>query len=443
MGPCRTTLAAFALAACCLASTSALAFEDRHIFVTNRGGNNIVELDDSLAFVKTWFDSAGLSSPNGMAFTPTGQLFVADTGNHRILGYDKNGVLVTSWSMAPYSATSVESLNFDDQGELLASSNPGDGRVQRFDKTFAPKGYLVNDPSFSNLGNVNFTLAKHVVLSDFSGQGRGMRELDPVTGKVLLTFGAEPGLFQEDMAVDGTDRIFVSQYSKHEIAVFDPSRKLERTIKAAGLASPTGIAITHDCRVVVSSFGSGEVFELKHDGTFLRKIKIPGLSLPESIAIAGQRLPGSFTDIVMEPVPKCDGTDPDGGPGPDASGDARPDAAVESGGDALEGGAGSDGASGGAGGPGGAGGADASAAGSGGGGAPSDAAASEAAGGGSGAAAFGASPTAPDEGSGCGCRVRDPSAGAGGLMAGSLPLMLLARRRNGLRRAPARPAASR
>ncbi len=375
----------------CLAATSANAFEKRHIFVTNRGGNNVIELDDSLAFVTTWFDTEGLSVPNGMAFTPDGRLYVADTGNHRILGFDENGVKVVEWSMAVYGATAVEALNFDKNGVLYASSNPGDGRVSRFDMSGAFQGYLVNDPTFSNLGNVNFTNQGTVILSDFSALGRGTRELDPANGTVLATFGQEAGLLQEDMFVDAADRIFISELSKDYVAVYSPNRTLERTFTETGLLKPTGIVITHDCRVVVASFGSAELYVFQHDGTFVEKRTYPGMSLPESLAIAGQRLPGSFEHPNMEFVPTCDGTDLDGGAqvqdaspeagsdaGPGGSAGAAPDAAADV---ALpDGSSGSGGSA----------------------GAPPDAAATDAqASGGSSAQPQG---TTPGDDGGCGCR---------------------------------------
>jgi|GEM_PF-1643520 len=375
----------------CLVASSANAFEKRHVFVTNRGGNNVIELDDSLTFVRTWFDGEGLSVPNGMAFTPNGRLYVADTGNHRVLGFDEDGVKVVEWPMAAYGATAVEALNFDKNGVLYASSNPGDGRVSRFDMSGVFQGYLVNDPAFFNLGNVNFTNQGTVILSDFSALGRGTRELDAANGTVLATFGHEAGLLQEDMFVDATDRIFISELSKNHVAVYSPNRTLERTFTEAGLLNPTGIVITHDCRVVVASFGSAELYVFQHDGTFVEKRTYPGMSLPESLAIAGQRLPGSFEHPNMEFVPACDGTDPDGGVEPlDAAAEAATDAG--SGGsagaapDAAVDGAVPDGASG-----------------SGGsGGAPPDAALTDAqASGGSGARSQGS--TTGDDG-GCGCR---------------------------------------
>ncbi len=409
----------------CLLASRADAFEKRHIFVTNRGGNNVIELDDSLAFVRTWFDTEGLSVPNGMAFTPNGRLYVADTGNHRVLGFDEDGAKVVEWSMTAYGATAVEALNFDKNGVLYASSNPGDGRVSRFDMSGAFQGYLVNDPAFFNLGNVNFTNQGTVILSDFSKLGRGTRELDPTNGAVLATFGQEAGLLQEDMFVDAADRIFISELSKNHVAVYAPNRTLERTFTETGLLNPTGIVITHDCRVVVASFGSAELYVFQHDGTFVEKHTFAGMSLPESLAIAGQRLPGSFEHPNMEFVPECDGTDPDGGAEPlDASVEASPDAgAGGSAGaapDATADGASPDGTSG-----------------SGGsGGAQPDAAASDAqASGGSGALPQG---SATGDDGGCGCRtVRGRPAAA--WLALVLAALLAARQRRARQGYPSAP----
>jgi MYXO-CTERM domain-containing protein len=302
-------LTLLALAVALGAPSPTAAYTKRHIFVANRGGNNVLELDDKLQLVRSRFDSAGLSVPNGMAFTPKGEVYIADTGNNRIVGFDDKGSQVVAFSVTPFTAAAIESLNFDAKGVLFASANPGQGRVLRTDGQGNLIDYLVDDASYVNLGNVNFTKDGNII-ADFSGQGRGIREVDS-TGKLLRTFGQQTGLFYEDMVVDGADRVFASRLSENDVAVFDAQRKLERTITAPGLTKPTGIVLTWDCRLIVASFGSDELYEFRHDGSFVRKVTITGMSLPESLAIVGQRLTGSFgpdSGNTMEPTPRCDGT---------------------------------------------------------------------------------------------------------------------------------------
>ncbi len=320
--------------------SSAQAYEPRHVFITNRGGGNIVELDETFAYQRTWFEGStfegsGLAGPNGMAFTPDGSLFVADTSNQRIVALDASGGFVRAFSTAVRMGSSIESIYFDGTGVMFASANPGLGVVARYSQTGAELPDVVSAPAFLNLGNVNLTEAGDVVVSDFSAMGRGLRELDAGSGAVLRTFGTDLGL-QEDVMIDGGDRIFVSHFAGDEIVVFGPAptrTELYRFTAPAGaslpLVGPTGIALTHDCYLLVASFASGGIFVFRHQGdtapTFERVLQ-PGVEIPaeamladvESIAISALGLPGSF-DEFADRVPSCDEPPaPDAGPIPDA-----------------------------------------------------------------------------------------------------------------------------
>jgi MYXO-CTERM domain-containing protein len=316
------------------------AYDARHLFITNRGGSNVLELDEDLTLVRSWFDAEGLSVPNGMAFTPDGAIWVADTGNDRILAFDGAGVVAGTIDTSVRLGVSVESMYFAGDGTLFATANPGRGVVARYgiDRSVLPD--LVAEPLFENLGNVNLTVDGNVLVSDFSGMGRGLRELDPATGALLATFGTDLGR-QEDVMVDGGDRVFVSHYDADEVVVFGPDRaELYRFTAPPGgpaLEQPTGIALTHDCRIFVVSFANGTLFEFRHEGarppSFVRAVAVPGLSQAESLAIAGLALPGGFEEFV-DGVPSCDEPSvPDVGTTADAGGR---DAGAEDGGSALD-----------------------------------------------------------------------------------------------------------
>lgn len=312
------------------------AYDARHLFVTNRGAGNVLELDEDLAVVRSWFDAAGLAVPNGMAFTPDGAIWVADTGNLRIVAFDAAGVLAGTIDTSSRLGSSVESIYFAGDGTLFATANPGLGVVARYRMDRTPLPDVVSAPAFLNLGNVNLTNAGDVLVSDFSGTGRGLRELDPATGAVLDAFGADLGL-QEDVMIDGADRVFVSHFAGDEVVVYGPDRaELYRFTAPAGgpaLDQPTGIALSHDCRIFVVSFANGTLFEFRHEGdrppTFVRAVVVPGLSQAESLAIAGLALPGGFEEFA-DVVPRCD--DPvlaDAGPFDAGAGDAGVDAAAD------------------------------------------------------------------------------------------------------------------
>lgn len=325
----------------------ALAYDAHHVFITNRGGGNIVEFDEHFAYQRTWFEGAAfgglqLSSPNGMAFTPEGALFVADTGNDRVVAFNASGGFVRAFSTSARLGSSVESIYFDAMGVLYASGNVGNGTVARFSQTGMNLPNVVHDAAFLGL-----TQAGTVIVSDFSGMHRGLRELDPTTGTVIRAFGTDLG-HQEDVMIDGADRVFVTHYGapmdSDEIVVFGPAPDRTelyrfRAPASAGLtlSDPTGIALTMNCEIIITSHRNSGIFIFHHEGestppTFVRVLR-PGVDVPaaamlgllESVSISGIGLPGSF-DEFAETVPSCDPIRiPDAG-GLDASAAAFADA---------------------------------------------------------------------------------------------------------------------
>lgn len=344
-----------ALCAALLASATAHAYTSGHVFITNRGGNNVIELDDSFDYQRTWFDGelfegVALDTPNGMAFTPEGELYIADTFNDRIIALDATGTFVRAFDVLDRMGANVESIYFDGAGVLYASSNPGLGRVARYTRTGGDLADVVNDDSFLNLGNVNLTNDSNVIVSDFSMMNRGIRELDPTSGAILRAFGTDLGR-QEDVMVDGADRIFVAHFDGDEIVVFGPPPAREELYRFTAPAEagvvmtrPTGIVLTRDCHILVGSYANHAIFIFRHEGgttppTYLRVLRageeIPAaanLSRPECLAVAGLGLPGGFAEFVDQ-VPTCDpvvsvdaGVPPrvDAGPSPVDSGPGEP-----------------------------------------------------------------------------------------------------------------------
>lgn len=293
-------------------------FTDRHIFVTNRMHNNILELDEQMNVVRTRYADQGLKDPQGMAFTPEGAIWVADTGNNRIVAFDAFGKPVRTIDTAKRMGAGVESIYIDGQGTLYASATPGNGVIPRYSTaTGADLPDVVNDPSLIFLGNINLTNTLHVVVTSYGGgafgASSGLREMDKDTGATLHTFGTDL-LFSEDVMIDGADRIFVAHYDGGEIVVFDAQRKeLMRFTTPASepnkLGSPSGIALTHDCRILVAGWQTNRIYEWHHRGAqppeYVRSYAIDGLMTPESIAVAGMALPGGPAGF-RDAVPSCD-----------------------------------------------------------------------------------------------------------------------------------------
>ena len=68
------------------------------VFVTDPEGYRILQFDLSGNFIRTWGDYSpdidGFGLPIGIAVDPQGKVWVSDTGNNRILGFDLSGLPV-------------------------------------------------------------------------------------------------------------------------------------------------------------------------------------------------------------------------------------------------------------------------------------------------------------------------------------------------------------
>ncbi|MFK7692098.1 YIP1 family protein [Paenibacillus sp. HJGM_3] len=68
-----------------------------HVFVADTGNNRVLELDDRKRLVRTYGDredKGKLNAPEGVFVTPEGAVFVADTGNKRVVQYTPQGEFV-------------------------------------------------------------------------------------------------------------------------------------------------------------------------------------------------------------------------------------------------------------------------------------------------------------------------------------------------------------
>lgn len=69
--------------------------EKNHIYIADTGNNRIVQLDENGSFLRVVeVRESPLSSPQGLFVDGNGDIYIADTGNHRILRLDKEGKLI-------------------------------------------------------------------------------------------------------------------------------------------------------------------------------------------------------------------------------------------------------------------------------------------------------------------------------------------------------------
>jgi YYY domain-containing protein len=173
--------------------------------------------------------SAGeLYGPRGVAVAPDGRVWVADTGNHRIVSYDgllQDRRFYGKRGKEPGEFTSPVGISISPSGSVVVA-DAGNQRIQILGKDGEPRSAF---PFPGWAGN------------------------------------AEPGLVVD---VDGS--IYATDPNANAIVVFDPAGAVKRKIASdeAGnaLASPTGVAIDRKTRILyVVNSGNASISKIRLD----------------------------------------------------------------------------------------------------------------------------------------------------------------------------------
>lgn len=192
---------------------------------------------------------AGLSTPRGMAVAPDGSIYVADTGDSRIVRIDPAGKVVNSWggrtsdgqeSPTPGTFNEPWGVAVDPQGNLYVADT-WNHRVQKFDST----------------GRFLLEWGQAGQLSDGPDRLWGPRGI----------------------AVNPDGRVYITDTGNKRVAVFDTSGKFLFEFGAEGddrLDEPVGIAVGADGRVYVADTWNLRVAVFSADGESITSWPVQG-----------------------------------------------------------------------------------------------------------------------------------------------------------------------
>lgn len=107
---------------------------DGRVFIADTGDNRIVVCDADLSNPKP-IGKAGngpeaFSAPMGIAIGPSGTVYVADLGNSRIQVLDAQGNFKTRWKMAAWSQTAEPYLDVDGNDNVYISDSNGNAVIR-------------------------------------------------------------------------------------------------------------------------------------------------------------------------------------------------------------------------------------------------------------------------------------------------------------------------
>lgn len=240
--------------------------------------------------------------PTGLAIDTKGNLYVLDSGNHRVLKFDQAGNLILEWGKF---GTDIREFNFyEDRGTVCGIAidcqdnifvvDKGNYRIQKFDG----KGNFLTYWGSKGFANGQFVRPIYVA-SDAQGHVFVTDDRNPVVqkfdnnGQFLLkwgSFGDKDGQFKHatGIAADSEGSIYISDYENERVQKFDNDGLFLASWKtgvSGKSGTPEAITIDNSNRIYITDSELNQVEVFDKTGASLKKIKLPRKGLPYGIAI--------------------------------------------------------------------------------------------------------------------------------------------------------------
>ncbi len=218
----------------------------------------------SYCFVKRWPEVPqgwGLSRPEGIALDSSGNIFVADTGNHVIKKFDSSGRLLAQWG-SPGSADGQFGYPWDSRGS-------GDGEFN-YPRAIALDRY----------GNVFVAHNGEHTIQKLDPLGKFLAKWGP-TGSDDGQFGRRPFEGPLGIAVGPSGSVYVADTYNNRVQKFDSSGKFLMKWGSVGAGDgqffwPRGIAVDSKGNVFVAEIRNPRVQKFDSSGKFLTKWALKG-----------------------------------------------------------------------------------------------------------------------------------------------------------------------
>jgi DNA-binding beta-propeller fold protein YncE len=223
--------------------------------------------------------SGGLTVPNGVAVDGSGNVYIADTDNNRVLKETLSAGSYTQSTVADAASSGLYvpyAVAVDGSGNVYIADS-GNSRVLM--ETLSAGSYtqsIVADAASGGL-YVPYAVAVdgsgNVYIAD-TGNGRVLMETLSASGytQSIVADAASGGLdYPERVAVDGSGNVYIADTGNNRVLMetLSAASYTQSTVPTSGLEDPTGVAVDGSGNVYIADSGNSRVLmETLSNGNF-------------------------------------------------------------------------------------------------------------------------------------------------------------------------------
>jgi len=272
----------------------------QRVYISDPAGNQIKIYDFSGALIST-YNPGTLNGPNGLAVDSSGRIYIADSGNDRILVIDSSLAYVDDFGgpgINPENLSNPNGVAVDTLGNVYVADS-GNDKVKRYLAStfnYDPTGSF-GSTGVGTTGEFNNPLgiaidqsgSNKIVVADtgnnryqvFEQSFTAPSTLVPVSGSPLIVDGSVSGTpfnAPSSVAIDLNNNVYVADTGNHLIAIFNSTgAHLSSYGSIANFNSPFGVAtytqpdsnpVNNDSLLFVTDQNNSEVEKFLTQGEF-------------------------------------------------------------------------------------------------------------------------------------------------------------------------------
>jgi PKD repeat protein/sugar lactone lactonase YvrE len=264
------------------------------VFIADAGNNRVVvdKPNGSGGYTQSVVDDSGLSFPEGVAVDASGDVFIADTNDNRVVVDKPNGSGGYTQSVVDDDLSSPGGVAVNAFGDVVIA-DAGNNRVV-VDKPNGVSGYtqsVVDSTGLAQLQGVAVDRSGDVFIAD-AGYNRVVVDKPNGSGGYTQSVVDSTGLaYPQGVALDGSGDVFIADTGNARVVVDKPNGSggyTQSAVDDTGLSYPAAVAVDASGDVLIADTSHSRVVLDKPNGSggyTQSVVDDSGLSFPAGVAV--------------------------------------------------------------------------------------------------------------------------------------------------------------